>query len=270
MDNNFFDSLRKDFLKKAIYDILKTLLILVFTIASAYLGTEIISHFVAGDLAKYRWPIAIILGSGITLLILFLIRRFSSTIPHYPRVRPKFLILEKEIIFEYRSKTKMTYRRRYKLQALRDDLSTFQDKYRWTGSGTATLSTAIPEHRVQDTERLNVWQFYEVNFGRALQRGEIIEIEVVWQLEDPEEKAVHFCSATVDEPTKLLTMTLRIPPELGVRTVQQEVAMSIGARHIIQSESANLNRMGELSWRINKPRLLHYYEIRWDFPDQRA
>jgi len=86
----------------------------------------------------------------------------------------------------------MTYRRTYTLKALKKGLGHFVDKYRWTGQGSPVPSSLIRDQQIRLTEIKNVWQFFEVWFPRNLQKGEALDVDIQWKLEDPDRKAIPF------------------------------------------------------------------------------
>jgi hypothetical protein len=100
----------------------------------------------------------------------------------------------------------------------------------------------------------------------ARREDEEIETEIVWNLEDPQSMAVPFFSATIDEPTDLLKMRLSLPPILGVREATGEVC-SVATKKASSSKTLQFDRNGILTWEVKNPLLLHYYEIKWVFPN---
>lgn len=210
-----------------------------------------------------KWWFIVIFGFGGAWLFILLYQKFSRFRPTFPRLDFDFQILEKEVSYEYVDKTHMIYRKKNFLRALKNNLDTYHDKYHWTGSGKVKIKSEIKEQQFIETIRKNVWQFYEIRFQKTLKKGEEIETEVIWELEDVAGKAVPFFSATIEEPTDALILNLCLSPGLGVKEAVCEISSGIGAKKPFSSEILKLNRDGWVTWKIRKPKLLHHYEMKW-------
>lgn len=243
--------------------VLALLLIEAVAVAIGYLGAITLPP----DNYKAQWAVGLLLFSVISLSGLFAVYRFDRYRPWFPRLMPEFKIMSRSICYHYHSETKMTYKRRYRLQALRRGADHYVDKYRWTGEGSTTPTSRINGQILRNKRRKNVWQFFDVVFPRPLGRREEIEVELVWELEDPARKAVPFFSVTVEEPTDLLSLELQLPSEFGVTSVVCEHAPYMGAKEVFKSMDKELDRDGKVVWTISRPKLLHYYEIRWGNSD---
>jgi hypothetical protein len=263
MAKGFIESLKEDFFKKALYDVAKVLFLLILSISVSLLASKILTLNVV-VLQPFAWYLAAIFGSFGALICLFLYRRYYLHRPSFPSLDFDFQILEKDITYEYKDRTHMTYRRKYRIKALKNGLDTYRDKFRWTGRGDINIKSGIPEQHVIETVRKNVWQVYEIRLQRTLKKGDIIETEVVWELDDQASRAVPFFSTTIEEPTKLLRFNLSLPIDFGVREATREVSSGIGSGKPFQSDATPLNKHGEVVWEIKNPKLLYYYEIRWN------
>lgn len=117
--------------------------------------------------------------------------------------------------------------------------------------------------RHYETVRKNVWQCYEIRLERTLTKGDEIDTEVIFHMEDRDRKAVPFFSGTIEEPTDYLKLDLRLPPDLGITKVIIEVSTGIGASKPTRSEVLNLNNHGEVSFEVKRPILFYHYEMKW-------
>ena len=157
----------------------------------------------------------------------------------------------------------MEYIKRTKLKALKGGLERYTDKYHWTGSGDIQLKTSIQSQRVMKTLKRNVWQLYDVYFGRPLNKGDIEEIEVIWKLYDEKGTAVPFASVTITEPLDLLKIKIILPTDLAPEQANCTVTPSFGYLTPISSFTRRFNRRGEVEWTKKKPKLWYTYEISW-------
>ena len=258
----------KDLIKEAlgvtIWEIVKCIFGLIFTVTSSVFASRLLISFVS-ILAQFKWYLAVIFATGSAWIFLVLYQRISKFHPTFPRLDFDFHILEKEITYEYKDKTHMVYRRRALVKALKNGLDAYYDKYQWTGTGNVKISSAIKEHQFRETIKKNVWQFYEIRFQKTLSKKESMDTELIWELKDTAEKAVPFFSATIEEPTDYLKLNLSLPCNIGVREVTCEVSSGIGAKKPFSSKTILLDRNGKATWEIRKPKLLYHYEMKWSF-----
>lgn len=230
----------------------------------------IIAQFLTGVLdvlEPIKWYLTALLVSISGLIFVILYQRYYRHRPTFPALNFDFKLIEKEISYEYKDKTHITYRKKCLLKSLRDNLDAYYDKYHWTGLGKIHVKSAVREHQYRETMKKNIWSCYEIRFQKSLKRGEEIETELIFDLEDVNNKAVPFMSATIEEPTDLLVMSVSFPDSLGLREATCETSSSIGARSPFISKTVPINRNGQVNWSIRKPKLLYHYEIRWIFPE---
>ena len=185
-----------------------------------------------------------------------------------PKQQHDFEQLARIISFEYRDLTHCIYRKAFKLRALRAGLSSYEDKYKWTGVSSPVIHSAVKEQTVRLTHQKSVWQFYQVEFERALNKGDIVDIDLVFTIYEPEHSFVPFISTTIEEPTKQLSFKLTIPSSFGITYATREIASCIGARVPFRTERVQFDTNGHLEWDIPKPKIHHYYELRWATPKE--
>lgn len=256
-----YDHLLKELTGITIFEVVRYLFVSLLLAVASYVGANAsTSTFLA--LAPYKWPIAIALFAAAALASMGLVRRLSRWRPRFPALDPDFHIVESRILFEYSNPSKVTYKKSYRLRAMRQGLDEFVDKYHWTGSGKCALRSGKEDHQVRLTRQKNVWQLFSVTFPKSLNRGEEIDTEVIWDLDDIDGKAVPFISSTIHDPTDKLVLSVRLAPVLGVKKVTCEHAVDIGAHKVINSTQLEL-RDDFAEWTVEQPDLLHHYEMRW-------
>lgn len=217
-------------------------------------------------LTPYRTLIAITAGIGVGWAVLTIRRRSSKFLPRFEPFDIDFQLIEKSVSFEYVDRENMLYRKKVRVRALRNGLSSYPDKYRWTGLNTPTVRSLIHDQEFAHTFRKSVWQNYEVRLPITLQKGNEASIEIEWALQDTQRAHVPFVSCTIDEPTDKLTLNVTIPPVLGVREAVIEVSGGIGSKKPFSSEKVALDGAGRYQWVVSEPKPLYHYELRWQFP----
>lgn len=166
---------------------------------------------------QYQWLAITILTIAILLIGIKIYIRNSRSIPVFPKAESDFLILDKEISIRFHSLEDIRYRKKFTLKALRKGLDRYTDKYKWSGDGEVRVRSGHDEHQLRLTHRSALWQWYDLCFDRMLNKGDTIDIEVIWQIEDKNKTAIPFISTTVEEPTESLKMELWAAESFGIR-----------------------------------------------------
>lgn len=205
-----------------------------------------------------------VLGGGL-ISWLYYVTQFY---PPHRRQSYDFEISEKTVSFEYNENGRYQYRRRLSLKAMRHGLRSFHDKYKWTGRTVPRLSSNNPDQSVVLGEKRSIWQFYEIRFGRALNKGETVETDLFFDIIDSEHSFVPFISATIEEPTKQLTLILISSGEALIQEAGGEIAETIGARVPYRAIQLKADHDGRIIWRIGDPKMFQHYELRWNLPKE--
>lgn len=245
----------------ALWEVLKGLFGLAIAGAGSFLiykSRESVFSFTA----RHSLSVGFIAGGLVALLISNLYSRHVYQ-PRFSRMTDlDFILKEKEIVLQYKSRTELVYTKKIALRALRS-VDSYQDKYRWTGSGAVKLRSGVPGQTVRKVFKKNVWQFYEIRFPGTLTKNQEIKTEIICDLSDGSRAHVPFISATVDEPTEILKFSLIVPDTLAVRECVCEISNSITAKNALESETKQVDSSGRVTWIIDKPKLLYHYEMKW-------
>lgn len=249
-------------LSNALWDFLKISFGVVFSaFFSGLISKFLIVYFTF--LKELQIWIILTFCSGGIFLFFIIYERLSRFHPKFPRLHFDYIVERRELSYEFKDLYNMTYTRTVHLQALRNSLDSYRDKYFWTGKGNVNVRSAIPEHEFRETNRKSCWNHYEIAFNKVLAKKDPIETEIVWNLADTEKQAVPFFGCTIDEPTNVLKFNLSIPKELQVNQVTCEISCGIGSKSSLKSFTKNFDRNGKVSWEIINPKLLYYYEMKW-------
>lgn len=261
----FFHSIFRSFIGAGLFQIFILVIGLVFTASNILL----ISQFLASNITfvnNYKALFIIISSSGGIWLFVWLFYKFRRNRPNFPTLDLDFRVLSREITYEYKNKKHMHYTKKVFVQALKNNLDRYIDKYAWTGKGSIKMKSNIKEQLCNEGLRKNVWQFYEIIFQKILNKGDKIETEIFWDLYDKESVAVPFASSTVLEPTELLKLKVILPQNFDVREAICETSCSISSYRPLKTEYISCDRNGVYEWNIIKPKILYHYEMRWIFP----
>lgn len=190
----------------------------------------------------------------------------NQNIPDFEPMDYDFQMIEKSIMTDYESRGKIIHRKKYKIKALRNGVDRMTDRYNWTGNGLVEIESKKKGQELHLLPPQSVWRRYELRFDRSLRKGDVIDCEIELTIEDDEKASVPFLSTTVTEPTKSLSMSVRLSQEFGVSYVIFDKRPSMSSETSLGSESVELDN-GLAIWKIKSPKLYHHYEIRWTFGD---
>jgi hypothetical protein len=211
----------------------------------------------------------ILVASAVALLLVAVWKRKNRFRPSFPQVDCDYAVIRKEISINLASTRKIVYTKTFELRALRNNLTHFEDKYRWSGKiPPLKIECDQKQFSVIPTVTLSLWNLYEVQFDRQYKKNEVIKFKVIWTIEDPEMSHSPFVSTTINEPTDDLTLSVQFGKSFGVAEVLCEQRISIQSRAAIKSENQQLKDR-QYSWNIKNPKLGHHYEIRWTLPNTR-
>lgn len=242
--------------------IIKYILWLIVSSGSAaYMAQLLVENVI--NLNQYKITIIIVFAAVGALIFVTIYEKINRNRPHFESLDPDFLIKEKVITYEYITKNKMLYKKRVLLKALKNNLTAYNDKYFWTGTGKIRIKSAIKEHVYKRTIIKNQWQHYQICFFRTLKKNDKIETELIWELEDMGNTARPFVSSTIEEPTDLLVLKVQLPTDFQVKEATCEISSGAGTRKPFISFSKEFNRDNTIEWKIKAPKLLHHYEMRW-------
>jgi hypothetical protein len=261
---SFWRGLPPDFARRLIWEICRAVLIGVALSAWSLAGSE---HLAKADwLRPWRVPLGVsavcVAFFATTLLVRTLNRRH---VPRYPRLDFEFHLVSKELTYTRQPDGRVQYRRRWRARALKNGLDTFTDKYHWTGTTPTAPTPAIKGQQVYVTIRKNVWQYYEVRLPHTLNKGDLIDIEVAWRLDDADRAAVPFISTTIEDPTDLLTITATFHPQDLIGAVTAETSSGIGAKRPFMSRLLPVDSEGRAAFTVAQAQLFHHYELRWTY-----
>jgi hypothetical protein len=248
---------------KGLYEILKYLLLLIFS--SGFIG--FITHITTSNisfLSQYAILITTFVAAGGGFLCFLIYERVSSTHPKFPALEFHFKVLEKEYTYEYLDKNHMTFRKRIKLKALRNNLDRYHDRYCWTGVGGITIQSEFEDQELLLTARKDIYHEYDILFGRNLKKGEEIETCLFFDLEDTENQAVPFLSTTVAEPTDYQVLRVIIPKSFGVEKAIAEIFPCADSFLPLETKIINFSITREAKWEMKKPKLLYVHSMRWN------
>lgn len=227
----------------------------------AYVSSEAVVGFFT-SLQAFKW---LIFAFFLAIICFFLYWLFSKSEkqPSLPPVDPDFKILERHISYKWTSENSVEYKRGYKFKALKNVLDRYSDRWNWTGSGSIEIKSLIKAQSIHLDAVQGIWKNFDIKFNRILNKNDIIDSEVLWDIKNIAEKPSPFCSATIQEPTSILKIKVTFPIDFNVQEVLCEHMPSMSSKEVISTEVIKIDRGGVAEWVIPNPLLLHHYQMRW-------
>ncbi|SMC80677.1 hypothetical protein [Sporomusa malonica] len=162
------------------------------------------------------------------------------------------------------------------IKANKNGVNRYYARYVWTGKGTEcapVLLSALPNQSIQNVKHgIGGWSTYEVDLGKALKRGEEMELKIRQEFYDRQGVIRPMLEKQIADPIDKLTLRVlvsqkRLPVE---NSVCQEILDASTA--IIYNEESNHLMMDEhtreIRWEIVKPKLHKVYRICWKWADE--
>lgn len=178
-------------------------------------------------------------------------------------------ILRKELVYEYLADGKTIYQRKYlSIRLLRDNINSYTDRYRWTGSGKCNLRSLTPEFEITNQhereEEESIWCYFSVKFPHPYHKDDVIEFTIEWELVDEEKKAVPFLSTMIDHETKYLFLQVILPDELAPQRAYFHEFTHF--KETLPSETRKVQwspASRSIMYEVTEPKKDHKYTIRW-------
>ncbi len=233
---------------------------IIFAAGAIWGGLKLISNNPA--LAPFK-SLLWILGIGVGIIVAVVIyfqrrKKYSGN---------DFLLEKLEIRYEWKSPQEIIYSRRYRLRALKNDVDRFPDRFRWSANGRLEMKTTVAGHLIAQHSPNSLYDSFEICFNLPCRKGQVIETEVIWELDDLNCKSRPFISRSIYEPTEELVMQLQLPATWNIDKVSTWETPSAGAKRNIDANYKPVNN-GKCEWSPDKPlKDKYHYEIRWDWPE---
>lgn len=197
-------------------------------------------------------------------------KRRSFRRPYYPRVKFPYEVLEKHVSYEIGEDGSLLYRRRFRIKALTDVLSTFVDKFQWTAGTSPFPTPGTGVSAVNPLSKAGIWTYYTVSFDQSLHRNQVFEFELEWPPIDDWRAASPFVSISTEEPTRLVSFSLTIPSgALANSDAYAEVTRGIEASHTLETSKMAFDAHGHLAWTAPS-KLYRHYRLRWAWSGTKA
>lgn len=255
-------------------------------IISAISGLIAIIGFVRDSLEKARISI-----SNVTIIFLLicclaiLIAMFTKENRYYlykffsyafrsPRL--SYSVTEKEIVYTYKNRYNLSYRKREKIEVLINGLNSWAGRFRWTKPQDEFNVKCLSPNNGFRVSKNGTWNQYIVDFDAA-QKGTKKEFEIlVDDLSDPKEESNKYLSSTIHEKVKKISFTVNLCSEVQLASIKLLVFANSNEFPLLeetyQFDDSRKNKhikynptSKKITVIINYPVYGYCYKLAWEF-----
>lgn len=244
----------------AIIEIIKLISILLVTLGVV----DILSIFAINNFGwgEYSLPIQIALIGLALLVFIALYKKFSRLYPAHPKADPNFEIITRESVLTYLSDDNIKFRRKMELRALKNNLTSYEGRYAWSGDKDHSVCSKIKEHSFNYIDKISSYRHYIIDFGKKLKKNEKIQIDIEWKLSNKNNEMYTYLATSIDEPTdKLILKVCFSDMTKNVKAIG-ELCPYDGADPS-STEDIKIDNDNVAIWNIPKPKLYHFYRLKW-------
>lgn len=190
----------------------------------------------------------------------------TDTISYPPPIKEGDVrVLRKEIVYTYAQDGKtMTQFKRLQIKALKDGITEYIDRYRWTGSGKIGVKSMTPGFRISRQFRVpgEIWNYFAVAFPKPLEVDEVVEFTIQWDLVDQNRIAIAFLSTMIERDTEYLSLEVSLPTP-PKRAYYYEFESFIDTLPVETKEVFWNPKEKSIRCEVPNPQKYHKYLIRW-------
>ena len=217
---------------------------------------------------------------GITLTLLFpifavalfinnssFIRRFVN---YHSIPKPNFVFLKKDIEYHFTDRTNIHFRKSYIIKSHRRDLTSFPERYRWSGDTPCELTPEYSDTTITILPADVHWNYFLLNFNRPLGKKQIGNAGILMTLEDTGMTSKLFLSTGIFEPTEEIVLVVKISNPLKFKEDSTKLEVSNSYYDFSVSESYDImptefNGGYALTFRLRYPLKDAKYLLKWEF-----
>lgn len=227
-------------------------------------------------LSQAMSPFVVILISALIIILFSLLGKAiwdakSYKAYRYPwskiRMSYDYEVIEKKVSYDRVNGDNLEYKRTMKIKCVANHLDGLLDKYIWTG-GQTSIKAITPKKGIADIkeiQRIGIWTYISIRLQNSLSKGGEAVVEYEWPIMPNCHNSSPFFSASTDEPTKLLTLSLSLGREYAHQQIICEEFRAIESDYPISSIECQLDDRGQYTWEVSHVKRFRYYRIRWSW-----
>ncbi len=186
----------------------------------------------------------------------------------------KYKLSQKKLLYVYKSKNEMYFRNDFHIKPLCDGVSSFIDRYKWSGSGSISPHAIVENHTVQKLDTKYGYQRYIINLGGRSynKKDEPVHTGIEFKtMHDRSGKASTHLATGIYDITKDLTLEVHFPMDMNVTNIRklEYIHFTDEEHYSCQKENSPIidteNNIKKIIYHIPYPIYGGRYMIDWDF-----
>lgn len=244
------------------YDIVKKLLLVIFSSGSTFTG----SFIVFKKIGLPVWCTTVLcfsIAALVAFIALTIMRAMSNRYTRSEKIESDYEILEKTVSFKYDG-TKCYYDTEIKL-VFNKKTREYYGKFYWSGSGSGKIKPANKNYALNELKRRNRYIEYVVVFDRVYKKGQKLTLKLSGEMDDPQKEFSPYFATTVNSPTRRLKIVLHIDPQkYPIEELEKDIIPPAHSGHE-NCEQVQLDDSGVYAWEIDAPMIAYQYSLNWSF-----
>lgn len=217
---NWLHSLLQQIVSRAALKLIETVTLSLTALIIGGVGTSIAWNNFKEQLVPYKWLLITASVLAIITIVVFVILRFNQYIPNIPKIKSKLHFTDRHLYYKYITREQIHFMEKISAKA-NTDLSTYIFKFHW-GGGAFNLRSGNSEHNISILPQKGPYQRVELDFNRQIHKGEELQIELHFDLEDKEHRAPTLINQAIHSPCNRLCFEIEIPVNLGINFVRKQ------------------------------------------------
>lgn len=181
--------------------------------------------------------------------------------------KSNYMLLQREVYYEYTDRTHMNHRKEFQVRALNDNFESIPDRYIFSGSTPCKIYPLVRAHHITDEYKENGYNFYSIKVDCPQKKGSIITTGMQMDtIHDPQCEAKPFLSTGIYEQTKHLKMEVKFGSSVSPTNAKIRVFPNHIDRTPLYEKSLEFNEVKRtLSYEGEYPVYGYKYLISWEF-----
>lgn len=186
--------------------------------------------------------------------------------------KSNFIILKREIFYEFIDRTHMIHIKKIKLRSMIDNLHEFTDRYKWSKNVECYMEELIDEQTISKKWSDVHWHYYSIILDKYYKKGDEFDTGIIMpNLIDEKKESTLFLSTGIFDPTKELVLKVKISNTLEIESAKVSVYKSyfdLSAASIVQLTPVYNRDSAEIIFTCKYPLMGAKYIIQWCFKNE--
>lgn len=183
-----------------------------------------------------------------------------------PRLSYKFL--RKDFYYTYKSPTKYTATKVFKIKVLKDGFKIFTDRFGWAVGRNPKITPVLTDNvkfSLTEPYRRSFFRYYDIVFNDELKKNQTPTVKVNFDFNDPGKDDPPILSSKVSVPTDLLGMHIDFDGVYNPNEVIYEIYKgNVSDGILVSQQGIPIYKNNKLDYEIRNPKQGYSYLFKWN------